>query len=572
MNRKLSRILATALLATFVSAPAFAQKITSFTRLTDEARTYEKVEFDIDVNADFTNPYDSKEVKMDMYITNPSGKRQILPCYWEGDRQWKARYSPAETGEYSCYVQLKSRKGSSRSKSLHFTVSASDHDGFITEVGPWTLNFDTGKKIRGIGENINRDPRPGKNPKYTYDYLLPKLAANGVNFIRTWLQSSTYPNEWRWNESSKDFKGHKDQWSNNTLYRDPIQRLDQIVELFEKYNVYNMMAIDAHGSFIAGSGWDSNPYNAINGGPCEKPGDFFTSPEAKARYKDRLRYLVARWGYSRSVAFWEFWNEVDNAQYQGTQVIRPTIPSRDITDWHQEMATYLKSIDPYKHLVTTSVSHRLIEGIFDMKDMDLNQIHIYRNIDSIPKLIRTATTLWEKPYVIGEFGFDWDWNNLDHSIGFFFDFDLRRGLWYGAFNQTPIYPMTWWWEFFDERNMNWIYKSVSTITNRMMAAGGATFEKVPVRTSIRGLESYAVKCGEEIYVYILNPLFERAYRFEIEVGGADAADYQVEEYNTQRMEFRTLETKNTINNHKISFSPLTVMPWDDRVYILTPKK
>ena len=34
------------------------------------------------------------------------------------------------------------------------------------------------------------------------------------------------------------------------------------------------------------------------------------------------------------------------------------------------------------------------------------------------------------------------------------------------------------------------------------------------RPSIRGLESYAVKCGEEIYVYVVNPLFERAYRFE----------------------------------------------------------
>lgn len=131
--------------------------------------------------------------------------------------------------------------------------------------------------------------------------------------------------------------------------------------------------------------------------------------------------------------------------------------------------------------------------------------------------------------------------------------------------------MTWWWEFFDERNMDWIYKSVSTITNRMMAADNATFEQVPVKTSIRGLESYAVKCGEEIYVYVVNPLFERAYRFEIEVGGADAADYQIEEYNTQSMKFHTLETRNAIDNQKITISPLTIMPWDDRVYTLTSK-
>ena len=137
MKRRLASILAAALLAAFVAAPTFAQKITSFTRITGEARTYEKVEFDIAVNADFTNPYDSREVQMEMYITNPSGKRQLLPCYWESGRQWKARYSPAETGEYNCYVQLKSRKGSSRSKSLHFTVEASEHDGFITEAGRW---------------------------------------------------------------------------------------------------------------------------------------------------------------------------------------------------------------------------------------------------------------------------------------------------------------------------------------------------------------------------------------------------------------------------------------------------
>ena len=73
MKRRLASILAAALLAAFAVAPTFAQKITSFTRITGEARTYEKVEFDIAVNADFTNPYDSREVQMEMYIA-ASGK------------------------------------------------------------------------------------------------------------------------------------------------------------------------------------------------------------------------------------------------------------------------------------------------------------------------------------------------------------------------------------------------------------------------------------------------------------------------------------------------------------------
>ena len=38
--------------------------------------------------------------------------------------------------------------------------------------------------------------------------------------------------------------------------------------------------------------------------------DFFTDVRAKADYKNRLRYLVARYGYSTSVFAWEFFNEV----------------------------------------------------------------------------------------------------------------------------------------------------------------------------------------------------------------------------------------------------------------------
>lgn len=38
--------------------------------------------------------------------------------------------------------------------------------------------------------------------------------------------------------------------------------------------------------------------------------DFFTNERARADYKQRLRYLVARYGYSTSIFAWEFFNEV----------------------------------------------------------------------------------------------------------------------------------------------------------------------------------------------------------------------------------------------------------------------
>ncbi len=54
-----------------------------------------------------------------------------------------------------------------------------------------------------------------------------------------------------------------------------------------------------------------SPCNIKNGGPLEKLIDYFTNPKAQKANYDRLRYLVARYGYSPNVFVWELWNEVD---------------------------------------------------------------------------------------------------------------------------------------------------------------------------------------------------------------------------------------------------------------------
>ena len=76
---------------------------------------------------------------------------------------------------------------------------------------------------------------------------------------------------------------------------------------------------------VAPCDWYLSYYNVANGGFLSKPQglllyirfslwlfipDFFTDERAKADYRNRLRYLVARYGYSTSVFAWEFFNEV----------------------------------------------------------------------------------------------------------------------------------------------------------------------------------------------------------------------------------------------------------------------
>jgi len=56
-------------------------------------------------------------------------------------------------------------------------------------------------------------------------------------------------------------------------------------------HTYFMLTIDPHGAFL-GRGWELNSYNTANGGRLRRHG-VLHRPGAKARYKDKLRYLVA---------------------------------------------------------------------------------------------------------------------------------------------------------------------------------------------------------------------------------------------------------------------------------------
>ena len=151
---------------------------------------------------------------------------------------------------------------------------------------------------------------------------------------------------------------------------------------------------------------------------------------------------MARWGYSTSIAAWEFFNEIDNAAFTQQDSIR--IPHNAVTQWHMEMSRYLKDIDPYGHMVTTSISHRDIHGLNSIAYIDFNQKHIYKHTEKIPAIYGPTSKRLESRT---------SWLNSDTggkmmilSYGKLFDYDFKRGLWYGLFSPTPVLPMSWWWE------------------------------------------------------------------------------------------------------------------------------
>jgi hypothetical protein len=468
--------------------------------VTADVRQYEKAEFGITLKENFSNPYDEREVALNMVLTSPSGKSLLLPCFFDRTHGkssgWIARFTPQESGKYSYHFEcIKNGKESERSASQSFLAIPSHKDGFLHIHDFWTLRFDSGKLFRGIGENIGWEPRSFSNPKWTYDYLLPRLSASGANFFRSWMAPNNFPLEWKTVTNTK-------RYTNTQEYFNPsgIKRLDEVVELADSLGLYMMLAFDSHNTLIKASQWEINNYNVKNGGPASTPEEFFTLRESRERYKNRLRYIVARWGYSTSIGAWEFFNEIDNAAYSREDSV--IISHEAIADWHREMAAYLKRIDPYDHIVTTSISHRQIKGLYDMDDLDLNQIHIYKQTSRIPERIRRFNSRYNKPFAVGEFAYEWDWNKDFTVIGDKMDFDYKRGLWYGLFSPTPILPMSWWWEYFDERGMTPYFRRVRTISDMMLDAGKGSFEPVDVKTQI--VESYGVKCGASYFVYLVN--------------------------------------------------------------------
>jgi Domain of unknown function (DUF5060) len=472
--------------------------IKSGSLLTERPVRYEKTEFSAEISAPFANPYDSREVTLDLMLTSPSGRNISLPCFYvSGDSSssiWQARFASQETGIYTYHFILKTRNGESdESADGSFIAAPSDKDGFLHRNDLWTFKFDSGKLFRGLGENVGWESRSWEDQKFTYEYILSALAKNGANFFRTWMCNWNIPLEWKHVKDSK-------RYTDSDLYFNAgaIAKMDRLVTLADSLGLYMMLTLDWHGALNTGDRWNLNNYNAANGGPAKTPVEFFRSESAQAKYKNRLRYIIARWGYSTSIAAFEFFNEIDNSAFTPKDSV--IIPHADITEWHNEMSRFIKENDPYNHLVTTSVSHRDIMGLNSIAHIDFNQKHIYKHTEKIPAIIRDYTQFYNKPYVIAEFGYRWEDDNP--AYGKEFDFDFKRGLWYGLFSPTPVLPMTWWWELFDTRNMTPYIKSVRSICDSMLEEGKGSF--AIVSSSAGKLESYCVKCGAVYFVYLLN--------------------------------------------------------------------
>ena len=512
---------------------------------TPVARQYEKVEIEVSAPGAPANPFDPNQAALDAEITFPSLKRARVPGFWfqnyrrtlrnpeakgvdrveeltaVGAPGWRVRFSSGEVGEHRVELEMKDHSGTHRGAPITVRIEPGPRPGFVhvSRRNPRYLEHDSGRPFFAIGENLCMYER--REGTYYYDRLLEKLAASGANYARIW-QEYYVPGDLSIVAAPGDSSaaGFPLETHATGLGRYDLAsawRLDHVAAACERLEVYWQLTFEMTVWWKTRfkHRWPRNPYNAANGGPCKTPADYFTNAEARELVRRRLRYSVARWGWSMHLAAWELWNEVDN---------NDGFDSESNAEWHREMGTYLKSIDPWRHPVTTSWRDA---RMFALPEIDIVQAHSYwgAEYDAARYALQDTEHLmrpYGKPFFFGEQGVDDPASavKLDPQGRHFHDC-----LWATALSGAAGTGLYWWWHNYVEpldlyRHFKPLAAYLDGIDwpNSVWKSVGLSRPSLPVSLDVYGLTD-----GRRAFLWLHDPLSFRIVSGKAVVGESQRA-------------------------------------------------
>lgn len=326
---------------------------------------YEKLEATFDHGRVYENPFDPDVVDVRGHFRAPDGEEYSVPGFfyqdyerslneegWEqlipiGEPCWKVRFAPLVEGQWTFYVSVLDAHGELRSAGATFEATAPEDPRGPLRVSrddPMYFEFADGELFipHGINMRDGGDHAERQKGTYAFDYFFRRFEEEGINFVRTWMAAWWAGIEW-----SEDYHSRYDGVGRYSTYN--AWRLDYMLDLAKEHDLFIELTFNSHGQLRRDkydAEWRYNPYAARNGGYIASPSMFFTNEQAKEDFRNRYRYIVARWGHSRNILSYDLWNEIDLSEGSN---------AHEIAAWHQEMASYLYEIDPREPLVTTHV-------------------------------------------------------------------------------------------------------------------------------------------------------------------------------------------------------------------------
>jgi hypothetical protein len=338
------------------------------------------------------------------YIENPT------------DYPFRVRFAPNKIGKWKALVKIEVGGVLVHTSSVfEFNVIESGNPGYV-RVGINKRYLRREGTFYPLGCNLNwpetdevRDPELAakltyfngnedvvSNEGYMNNVAVPRvydkyrdymnlLADGGANYYRSIMYPASTEIEW-------------EHLGNYTKRLSMAQEMDEIVntakarDLFIHWNMqihysfqYSDNAFDRYWCWQSGMQLEGTTHNFAYRSLVESdnPVDFFTDSDAKDYYKQRLRYILARWGYSTNVAVWELFSEISNVgagASDGNEWYLTGTNWERYRDWQVEMANYLKTMYHGQcHLVTASYGSKKHQddNTFQYPSMDIMTSNIY---------------------------------------------------------------------------------------------------------------------------------------------------------------------------------------------------
>ena len=440
--------------------------------------TYPKIEASFNIANLTTDPFDYTVTDVRVQILQPDNSLVSLPAFFDGGTMWRVRHTPTMPGVYS--ISNVTMNGIPISVSnlqpTSWTVTGFPTSPGFVQVDPANpRRFITrnGRRFFPVGENM-----AWSSPSANATNIFPKMGEAHENWSRVWMTHFYAGNGLGLNLDWPKVNGTFGQLSLSVA-----SNWDAIVTAADKAGIHFQMVLQHHGQYSTqvDANWADNPYNTANGGFLSSPTNFFTDPTAIALTERKLRYIVARWGYSPSIMAFELFNEVQftdaggdgntaNGQWDAIEA------------WHNQMATFLRSQDQYHHLITSSSV--LNEPIWDQTDY--YQHHEYPSdlITGLRDSQDITTSQPVAPDFAGECGID-----TTPHVG------ISPPIWTGIMSAQCGAAMPWYWDTIDPNNDYFLIQAAADFVTQSGLADEDTLTKSVPQVASGGLGPLAFSPG-----------------------------------------------------------------------------
>lgn len=198
--------------------------------------------------------------------------------------------------------------------------------------------------------------------------------------------------------------------------------------------------------------------------PEKEAKQWFTNEDCKKYYKQKVKYLISRYGYSTHISMFELFSEINLAGLEAEVVYVNTDPNNlqvqmniisnpydndpqqplNVTNWHSEMAKFIKNeLGHTEHLLAVSYAGlpNDNDSSYAIPEIDVMTFNSYSDnlgnrYDSEKINIQEQFEKYHKPMILGETGPIAEYN-CDATSSF------RKSAWMHAFTGAAGYNM---WE------------------------------------------------------------------------------------------------------------------------------